>query len=256
MPLLEISRLSFAFNRPRRLWFPRKAKQVLRDISFSLEQEETFGIIGESGSGKTSLARCIAGLLQPSAGTIHFDGVNIFPESKNRQRFGSQIQMVFQAYSASLDPHLTIEQSLLEGINAKTNGGGLERNSIVDMCRLTGIPVEVLGAFPSRLSGGQRQRVAIGRALLTRPRLLILDEPTTALDVLSQRRVLELVKSVAKRWSLSLIVISHDMTNALFLCNRIAVMHQGSIVELGDTKQIAERPSHPYSRLLVSHSRW
>ncbi|HTR81292.1 MAG TPA: ABC transporter ATP-binding protein [Bacteroidota bacterium] len=256
MPLLEVNNLSLSFKSSLRSPFSLKTKMALHDVSFSLDGGEAFGVIGESGGGKTSLARCIAGLLMPASGTIDFDGVNVYPHVANRSMFRAQIQLVFQAYSASLDPYLTIERIILEGISedGEKNGSGLPQKTAAELCKLVGLPVEILETFPSQLSGGQRQRVAIARALATHPRLLILDEPTSALDVLTQSQILHLIKNIKNAYGLSLIMISHDIANARYLCDRLAVVYHGSIVEMGETKKILAHPSHPYTRHLLSMS--
>jgi peptide/nickel transport system ATP-binding protein len=255
MSLLEIKNLTIVFERAVRLGFSSHKKTVVQNISFSLQEGEALGIIGESGSGKTTLARCIAGLVPPYNGTIEFDGINIFPETKNRETIGSRIQLVFQAYSSSLDPQLTIEAILIEGI--KHNNGGKTRltDDAQRLCSLVGLSDKILNNHPFQLSGGQRQRVALARALSVQPRLLILDEPTSALDVLTQAAILSLIKKIQAEYSLGIIFISHNIANSMFLCDRTAVLHQGSIVEIASTREIEENPSHPYTKHLLSSSR-
>lgn len=256
MPVLEITNLDIVFERGVRMGFSSHKKTVLQNITFSLQEGETLGIIGESGSGKTTLARCIAGLVQPKSGIIEFDGINIFPERKNREKIGSNVQLVFQAYSSSLDPQLTIEEILIEGIKHSDGiNTHLKNDAAKELCSLVGLSDKVLNNYPFQLSGGQRQRVALARALSVQPRLLILDEPTSALDVVTQAAILSLIKKIQTKYSLGIIFISHNIGNSMFLCDRTAVLHQGSIVEIGPTREIEKNPSHPYTKHLLSTSR-
>ena len=257
MSLLEVKNLDVRFKHSQRMGFASREKIVLHNITFSLEEGEALGIIGESGSGKTTLARCIAGMLEPTSGTIEFEDINIHPETKNRNMLGSKIQLVFQAYSASLDPQITIERIILEGIQQGRNNNSVPSIGVTakELCFLVGLPNEILKSYPFQLSGGQKQRVALARAISVQPRLLILDEPTSALDVLTQAHVLGLIKKIRFKYAPSLIFITHNIANSMLLCDRVAVLHQGSIVEIGDTKKIGEHPSHPYTKHLFYSSR-
>ena len=254
MPVLAVEHLEVRYTHTPRMGFRPAAKTVLQDITFSLSEGEVLGLIGESGSGKTTLARCIAGLIQPQSGSIELDGINMFPRSENRKTAGSKIQMVFQAYSASLDPQLTVERIMLEGLIDKEDGrNGFDRKATAkQLCSLVGLPDEILGSYPRQLSGGQRQRVAIARALSVEPRLLILDEPTSALDVLTQAHILGLIQRIQERHPLGILFITHNIANCMLLCDRIAVLHHGSIVETGVTKEIGTHPSHPYTQQLLA----
>jgi microcin C transport system ATP-binding protein len=256
MSLLEVKNLDVSFKHSQRMGFASHKKIALRNITFSLQEGEALGIIGESGSGKTTLARCIAGLLKPTNGTIEFEDINIHPETRNRKLVGSKIQLVFQAYSASLDPQLTIERIILEGFQGGRNGNSISSLGVTakELCFLVGLPSEILNSYPFQLSGGQRQRVALARAISVQPRLLILDEPTSALDVLTQAHILRLIKKIQFKHALSLVFITHNIANSMLLCDRIGVLHQGSIVEIGDTKEIGENPSHPYTKHLLYSS--
>lgn len=257
MSLLEVKNLDVRFKHSKRMGFSSHKKIVLHNITFSLQEGEALGIIGESGSGKTTLARCIAGMVTPTNGTIEFEDINVHPETKNRKMLGSKIQLVFQAYSASLDPQLTIERIILEGFQGGRNDNRIPSLGVTakELCFLVGLPNEILNSYPFQLSGGQKQRVALARAISVQPRLLILDEPTSALDVLTQAHIFGLIKKIQYKYAPSLIFITHNIANSMLLCDRIAVLHQGSIVEIGDTKEIRENPSHPYTRHLLYSSR-
>lgn len=256
MSLLEVKNLDVRFKHSQRMGFSSRKKMVLYNITFSLQEGEALGIIGESGSGKTTLARCIAGMVTPTNGTIEFENINIHPKIKNRKMLGSKIQLVFQAYSASLDPQLTIERIILEGFQGGKNGNRIPSLGVTakELCSLVGLPNEILNSYPFQLSGGQRQRVALARSISVQPRLLILDEPTSALDVLTQAHILGLIKKIQIKHAPSLIFITHNIANSMLLCDRIAVLHQGSIVEIGDAKEIGENPSHPYTKHLLYSS--
>jgi peptide/nickel transport system ATP-binding protein len=247
MSLLEVTNLSFS---PRsRGFFKRRRKRILKDVTFSIDAGLTLGLVGESGSGKTTIARCIAGLLVPDAGMISFSGTNIFPETGNRTSLGPQIQLLFQNHTASLDPMLTIRKSLLEGVaetNAKSPDGIAER-----LLRMVELPADVLDRFPHQLSGGQRQRIALARALSVSPRLLILDEPTSALDALTQVQILKMIREVQKQTAAAILYISHDILVTSLVCDRIAVLYEGVIAEVGETKRILQDPQHLYTKRIV-----
>ena len=247
MSLLEVKGLSFSVARGP--FYRKRKKQILKNVTFSLEEGSTLGLIGESGSGKTTIARCVAGLYQPDAGSIDFSGKNIFPETRNRESLGPRIQLLFQNHTASLDPRLTIRKSLLEGVR-DTDGLPLEEIAR-KLLSLVELPEDVLTRYPHQLSGGQRQRVALARVLSVSPQLLILDEPTSALDALTQVQILKMIKEVQRRTSTAMLYISHDILTTSLVCDRIAVLYGGIIVEVGEAKQVLEHPQHPYSRRIA-----
>lgn len=256
MPLLEVVDLDMSVRRDSFLnW--RGEKKILRSVSVSIQEGEAVGVVGESGGGKTTLAMCVAGLLRPSGGRIDFRGTNIFPSVENRKRMSRQIQMVFQNHAASLDPLLTVRESLLEGI-ASGRENGVRFNSEERMRELlgsVGLPAPLLDCYPRQLSGGQRQRVALARSLSVKPKLLILDEPTSALDALTQIQIIALIKELKQKENLSLLYISHDLVTTLELCRKIAVLHQGAIVDFGDSQSILQNARHPYTRELLRLSK-
>ncbi len=204
-------------------------KPVLNGVSFTLDAGTSLALLGESGSGKSTLAKCIAGLLRPDSGVITFDGVNIFPETKNRDAVGVGIQMLFQGGSASLDPTMTVMESLVEGIRAHPERQPAASYAATAERLITsvGMPAGCLGRLPHALSGGQRQRVALARVLSVAPRLLILDEPTSALDVLTSAQLLQLVKSLQETHGCSILFITHDEHTAHTFCDRVTTLHNG-----------------------------
>jgi len=244
VPLLEVKDLSVASRRPSFSRHPEH--RILRSVSFALDEGVTMGLIGESGSGKTTLARCIAGLVRPAAGTISVTGVNIFPEMQNRRELGTAIQLVFQNYSDSLDPRLDIRSALLEGMN-----GHDPEEKLAELCLMMALPPEILQRFPRELSGGQRQRVVLARALAVSPKLLILDEPTSALDPATQLHIVETIRRIRQLTGVAILYISHDLRTSALLCEKLLVLHNGTIVEGGETARILRAPEHDYTRQIV-----
>ncbi|MEK6756258.1 MAG: ATP-binding cassette domain-containing protein [Bacteroidota bacterium] len=257
MPLLEVKALECSFKRHWSLGLRRERRQIVAGVTFSLESGETLAVVGESGSGKTTLVRCIAGLVEADAGTIDFLGINLFPDVRNRKLVRQKIQLLFQNHSDSLDPQLSVYRSLVEGLGWKwKKGDDQERRALAERwLSMVGLPTELLDSLPHRLSGGQRQRVALARALVVSPDLLILDEPTSALDLLTQVQVLRLVKDLQQKQSFALIYVSHDVETTLLLCDQIAVLHGGSIVEMGEVDAVVPNPRHPYTQRLLTMSR-
>ena len=252
-PLLQIKDLRAA-SRPSPRLSRRTLKrdpdyQILEGVTLTLNEGSATGLIGESGSGKTTLARCIAGLDLPAAGKISVYGVNIFPKMQNRRELGNTIQLVFQNYSSSLDPRLDIRSTLLEGLDKQEQEA---EEKLAELCLMMALPPEILHRFPRELSGGQRQRVALARALAASPKLLILDEPTSALDPATQLHIVETIRRIRQLTGVAILYISHDLMTASVLCEKIAVLHQGSIVEDAETSRILKEPEHPYTRQIVS----
>lgn len=231
MPLLEITNLRVAVQTSSVWWWKKQKKNILDNLSLSLEAGQILGMVGVSGSGKSILAKCIAGLVKPAGGSILFNGMNIFPSVSNRAFVGTDIQLVFQAFGASLDPLMNVKDIVLEGIRAKGNiaNQSLEHSKAEELCFKVGLPTEILTSFPRQLSGGQKQRAAIARALSVQPKLLILDEPTTALDVLTQNQVLSLIKDIREKERLSMLFISHDIEACRVVSDAIAVLHDGKL---------------------------
>ncbi|MBI1804109.1 MAG: ABC transporter ATP-binding protein [Ignavibacteriae bacterium] len=250
MSFLEINNLSLEVATNH--FFRTKSKKwLLQDVSLTIEEGSTLGVVGESGSGKTTLARCIAGLLQPTNGSITFSGLNIYPDVQNRQSIKKDIQLLFQNHTASLDPRMTIRESLTEGI---LEIGGNAEHRIQELMTMVELPKDVLPRLPRELSGGQRQRIALARALSVSPKLLILDEPTSGLDALTQMHVLHTIKDIQRHTHFVLLYISHDVTTTSAFVETMAVMHHGTIVECAPAKELSEHPSHPYTQELIKEN--
>jgi len=251
MSLLEIEDLS-VFIRRRKLFSFSDSRHILRNVNLSVNEGSVIGLIGESGAGKTTLARCIAGLCDPTSGKILYGGIEIYPAIKNRDRIRKEIQLLFQNHTASLDPQMTIRQSLLEGVDARAAETGMQLRWLLSVAEL---PTDVLPRRPRELSGGQRQRIALARALSVSPRLLILDEPTSAADALTQEQILSTLKLIRKESKLTIIYISHDLRSTSAIADAIAVMKSGTIVEFAPKEELLSHPKHEYTKELLRTGR-
>jgi len=243
-PLLEVRDVQVAYR-------ARGASvTAVRGVSLSVGRGERLGLVGESGCGKSSLARAMLGLEPLAAGAVTFDGQPVHGAARALRR---RFQPVFQDAGSALDPRMTVQASLLEPLEIHGVGTPAERAARIDsLLDLVQLPREVLARLPRALSAGQRQRVNIARALALEPELLILDEPVSALDVSVQAQVLNLLESIAKARSLALVFISHDLDVVAHLCERVAVMYAGLVVEQGPAADVLERPKHPYTEALCA----
>jgi oligopeptide/dipeptide ABC transporter ATP-binding protein len=263
--LLEIERLHrrFAIGAPPGLIAkamkrakPQPLLHAVDDVSFTLAKGETIGLVGESGCGKSTLARLLARLLDPTEGTIRFAGEDLgaipakgFGASKWRAR----IQMVFQDAQDSINPRFTAFDAIADPLRRllKLSGQPLTMrvNTLADQC---GLPREFLSRFPHQLSGGQKARVGIARAIAVQPELLILDEPTAALDVSVQSVILNLLVDLREQLGMSYVFVSHDLNVVRLLCDRVVVMYLGKIVEQGPAAEVFANPAHPYTKALIA----
>lgn len=206
-------------------------------ISLEIEKGCVFGLVGESGSGKTTLGKVILGVLKPDGGRVSLGT--------------EKVQVIFQDPYNSLDPKMKVFNILAEGLVVKKEFDGM-RKRVEDILDLIKLPASALDKYPHQFSGGERQRIAIGRALLTRPELIICDEPVSSLDVTIQLQILKLLKEIQKQFNITYLFISHDLRVVRFICDRVAVMKDGKIVEEGSTSDIYSHPRHPYTKLLLS----
>jgi len=228
--------------------------QAVDDVSFTIKEGETLGLVGESGCGKTTLGRTMLRLIEPTSGSVRFDGTLIYEtqpsELKSIRRY---MQIVFQDPYTSLDPRKSIGESVKEGLNIHKIGNPSQRNKmVIDILLKVGLEDYHANRYPHEFSGGQRQRVGIARALVLRPKLIILDEPVSALDVSIQSQILNLLRDLQQEFGLAYLFISHNMTVVEHMCDRVAVMYLGKIVEIGPTKEILNNPLHPYTQALIS----
>ena len=249
---LVVSDLGKTFGGGRTLLGRRKPSlTAVQGVTFSVARGETLGIVGESGCGKSTLARMLVGLLPPTAGTIEIEGRDLSDRSGNPAAFGRLIQYVFQDPISSLNPRKTIRQILeaplihLLGMDASGR-----KARIAELLDAVNLRTEFLDRFPHELSGGQAQRIGIARALAASPRILVLDEPVSALDVSVQAQVLNLLAELRRAYDLTYLFISHDLCVVEAVSDRIAVLYFGRIVEMGQAEEVFGAPRHPYTKLL------
>jgi oligopeptide/dipeptide ABC transporter ATP-binding protein len=249
-PILRVHGLRKHFE----VGHPRKRLNAIDDVALDLFPGETLAVVGESGSGKSTLARCIVRLIEPSAGEIEIDGRSITRlGSAGLARVYRHIQLVFQDPNSSLNPRMTVRQAIEEPLQLQLKMGRRQRAARSrELVAMVGLTDEYLGRHPHQLSGGQRQRVGIARALATEPRVVILDEPTSSLDVSVRGQILELLQHLQETLNLAYLFITHDLQVVRRVSHRVAVMYLGGIVEQGRTEDVFADPIHPYTRALLS----
>ncbi|MBF4632793.1 ABC transporter ATP-binding protein [Agreia pratensis] len=230
----------------------RKAPfKALKGVSLDIRPGETVGLVGESGSGKTTLGRAVLGLAPVTGGSILYKGADIAHLGRRERRaLSSEIQVVFQDPYTSLNPSLTIEQILVEPLMVKNIAAKEASRRVLSLLDQVGLSQSAADRLPREFSGGQRQRIAIARALALEPRLIVCDEPVSALDLSTQARVMDLFKEIQERTGVAYLFVSHDLAVVRNLSHRVAVMYHGEIVEWGDGDQVTARPEHPYTQRL------
>jgi oligopeptide transport system ATP-binding protein len=254
VPLLEVRHLVKEFGRSGGLLRKRTAVRAVNDVSFAIDEGETFGLVGESGSGKTTTGRCILRLIEPTSGEVRFKDEDVLSFSRARMRQARRdMQIVFQDPYSSLNPRMRVgaiveEPLVIHGIGSKTD----RRTRVAELFDLVGLDPAQLTRYPHQFSGGQRQRIGLARALALNPSLIIADEPVSALDVSVQAQVINLLMDLQQRLKLTYLFIAHDLRLVRHICNRVAVMYLGRIVEMGPTERLFAAPAHPYTRALLS----
>jgi ABC-type glutathione transport system ATPase component len=249
MTLLEITDLVVDY--PGNGWRGQPFR-ALHGVSLDVGRGETVGLVGESGSGKTTLGRAVLGLAPVARGTICFDGREIQNLGRrDRRRLASDIQVVFQDPYSSLNPAMTVEDILSEPLRAQDAPAVEARRRIAALLDQVGLPGDAGRRYPREFSGGQRQRVAIARSLALSPKLIVCDEPVSALDLSTQARVLDLLIDIQNATGIAYVFVSHDLAVVRHISHRVAVMYAGEIVEFGDCDQVTARPDHPYTQTLL-----
>lgn len=250
-PVLEITGLSKVFAGGSAFGGKRSDFRAVDNVSFSIAKGQVYGLAGESGSGKSTIARMIMGLTEPSEGAIRVCGQDIVSTGDWRA-YRRKVQMVFQNPSGSLNPRRTVGQSISVPLQASRFPRADRARRVAELLDMVQLPAEFAHRYPHELSGGQKQRVAIGRALALSPELLVLDEPTSALDVSVQAKVIELLIDLGQKLGLTYLFISHDLSLMRNFTQDVGVLYRGQIVETGPTGKVFENPQHDYTRLLLA----
>jgi len=253
-PLLEVRNLVKHFTRKQGLFAKPSLVRAVDNVSFTIDEGEMFGLVGESGSGKSTTGRCILRLIEPTSGEVRFRGENVLSFSSTRMRQARRdMQIVFQDPYSSLNPRMRVGEIVEEPLVIHSLGSRSERRArAAELFDLVGLEPDHLQRYPHEFSGGQRQRIGIARALALNPALIIADEAVSALDVSIQAQVVKLLLDLQQRLKLTYLFIAHDLRLVENICSRVAVMYLGKIVEMGETRALFEKPTHPYTRALLS----
>lgn len=251
--ILEIKHLKKYF--PLKSGFMQKVTahvKAVDDVSLEVKKGEILGLVGESGCGKTTLVNTVLNLIEPTAGEVIFDGQDLYSlNKKNLRNIRKYIQIVFQDPFWSLNPRMLVKDIIGEPLNVQAGMNSVEIiPKVEELLEMVGLPKEGAFKYPHEFSGGQRQRIAIARALSLMPKLIVLDEPTSSIDVVSQAQILDLLNNLKEKFDLTYIVISHDLSVVNYMADKIAVMYLGKLVEYGDSRKIFNSPRHPYTQAL------
>ena len=249
-PLLAVEGLTKHFGKAPHL------VRAVEDVSFHVAPGEVLGLVGESGSGKSTIGRLVLRLIDPTSGAIRFEGEDISRRPERQLKsLRRKAQMVFQDPYASLNPRLRVRDIIGEALDAHRLASGARRTErIGELLETVGLPAAHMSRFPHEFSGGQRQRIGVARALAVEPRLIVADEPVSALDVSVQAQVINLLQDLRQRFGLAMLFISHDLDVVELMCDRIAVLYLGRIMEIGSAEEVSTRPRHPYTRALLAAS--
>ena len=254
MPFVDVRQLTTRYTVPGKAFGRSSRVTAVDDVSFTVERGEVFGLVGESGSGKTTVARSMLRLVQPDAGEVLFEGEYVLRASRARLReLRGRMQMVFQDPRGSLDPRMRVGDIVREPLDIHAVGDRASRMARVErLLDLVGLDASLAARRPRDLSGGQRQRVGIARALALDPSFLVADEPVSALDLSVQAQVINLLLDLQTRFSLTCLLVAHDLRLVAHVCRRVAVMRLGRIVEMGPAATVFSSPQHPYTKALLS----
>jgi ABC-type glutathione transport system ATPase component len=255
MPLMEIRDLVKVYKTEGAFGQAKREVRAVNGVSLEIEAGETLGLVGESGCGKTTLGRMLLRLIEPTSGSIRFQQRDVLHASATElRRLRKEMQIIFQDPFASLNPRMRILEIMAEPLVIHESGRHSRAQlaeAAAEMMRAVGLEESALRRYPHEFSGGQRQRIGIARALMLRPKLIVCDEPVSALDVSVGAQIINLLKQLQRDFGLTYLFISHSMPVVRYLCDRIAVMRAGEIVELGSSEQITSAPAHPYTRTLL-----
>lgn len=255
MALVEVRKLTKIYRLGEGLFGGGAQGEVraVDDVSLDIQAGETLGLVGESGSGKTTLGRLVLRLIEPTSGSIRFEGRDLLRASRrDMRRMRRDMQIIFQDPFGSLDPRLRVDKIIAEPLEIHERmRADARRARVVELLRAVGMDESAGHRFPHEFSGGQRQRIGIARALALRPRFIVADEPVSALDVSVGAQIVNLLARLQREFGLTYLFISHSMPVVRYLTTRIAVMYRGKIVETGSTEQITEQPQHPYTKSLL-----
>jgi oligopeptide/dipeptide ABC transporter ATP-binding protein len=253
-PLLRVEKLVKHFPVQKSLFSRDKAVvHAVDGLSFELRAGQTMALVGESGCGKSTAGRLVLRLLEPTSGKVWFEGQDLMtlkPAAMRARR--RELQMIFQDPYSSLNPRMTVEQTLIEPLQLHGLARGRQKARAIELLDLVGLPAQYLQRYPHEFSGGQRQRIGIARALAVEPRLIVCDEPVSALDVSIQAQVVNLMQDLQKQLGLAYVFIAHDLAVVKHIASHVAVMYLGQMVEYADKKSLFDQPRHPYTQALLS----
>ena len=253
--ILQVNNLKTYFDVTKGLFAPKQIVKAVDDVTFNVKEGETFGLVGESGCGKTTLGRTIVKLYEPAGGSITFEGKDVSKiKGADLKAFRKDMQMIFQDPYASLNPRMTVGEIIKEPMiihNIYATDEEREERA-VELLRIVGLKPDHIRRYPAEFSGGQRQRIGIARSLAVNPKFIVCDEPISALDASIQAQVVNLLKNIQKEMNISYLFIAHDLSMVKYISDRIGVMYLGHIVELGPSNDVYHRPLHPYTSALLS----
>jgi ABC-type glutathione transport system ATPase component len=255
VPLLEIRNLTKVFLSAENAFSGRRNEvRAVDDVSLEIHAGETLGLVGESGSGKSTLGRLILRLIEPTAGTVRFDGLDLLAATGAQMRtLRRDMQIIFQDPFGSLDPRMRIADLIVEPLVIHSQGGNRsdQKARVAELLRIVGLDGSAANRYPHEFSGGQRQRIVIARALALRPKFIVCDEPVSALDVSVGAQIVNLLAQLQREFGLTYLFISHSMPVIRYLATRIAVMYRGKILEVNSTEEITENPQQTYTKSLL-----